>query len=249
MKSDNYIKEKELSGQSKAISARELTILLGLIKDHICKINCKDGSHGTGFFCNIPFGWNNTLKVLMTNNHVLNLNDIQPGQTINFTLNNDDEKYNIPIGNDRITFTDESSDVTIIEIKENDKIKKNSFFNLDEQIFEENFIKIFKNCQIILLHYPKGVEMEISNGIIKNIIEDEDKKTIHHLCDTSGGSSGSPIINKANFQVIGIHKGAPVGGQKYNLGTLLKEPIEKFNEKINLKKKNKDDNNNYNKEK
>ena len=161
MKSFEYIKEKELAGQSKAISTKELSILFTLIKDHICKINCKDGRHGTGFFCNIPFGWNNTLKVLMTNNHVLNLNDILPDQTINFTLNNDDEEYNIPIGNDRKTYTDESSDVTIIEIKENDKIKKNSFFNLDEQIFKENSIKIFKNCQIFLLHYPKGVEMEI----------------------------------------------------------------------------------------
>ena len=71
--------------------------------------------------------------------------------------------------------------------------------------------------------------MEISAGIIQSISEDEDKKNIYHLCDTSGGSSGSPIINKTNFQVIGIHKGAPRGGKNYNLGTLLKEPIEKFN--------------------
>ena len=123
MINENYIKEKELAGQLKAISAKELTILLGLIKDHICKIKCKDGMHRTGFFCNIPIGWN-TIKVLMTNNHVLNLNDIQPGQAINFTLNNDDEEYNIQIDNDRITYIDESFDVTIIEIKEKDKIKK-----------------------------------------------------------------------------------------------------------------------------
>ena len=63
----------------------------------------------------------------MTNNHVLNIDDIQPGQTINFTLNNDDEEYNIPIDNDRKIYTNESFDVTIIEIKENDKLKKIHF--------------------------------------------------------------------------------------------------------------------------
>ena len=76
--------------------------------------------------------------------------------------------------------------------------------------------------------------MEISYGVIKNIREDN--KTIHHLCATSGGSSGSPIINKDNYQVIGIHKGAAEGGKNYNLGILLKEPIEKFNEEIKINK-------------
>ena len=69
-----------------------------------------------------------------------------------------------------------------------------------------------------MLHYPKGEEAEISPGVIKNITESEDRKTIYHLCDTSGGSSGCPIINKTNFQVIGIHKGAPKGAENYNLG-------------------------------
>ena len=81
--------------------------------------------------------------------------------------------------------------------------------------------------------------------MIKNINEDDGKKTIYHLCDSSGGSSGSPIINKSNFQVIGIHKGAPPGAQNYNLGTFLKEPIEAFIEEI----KRNNNNNKYNKDK
>ena len=56
------------------------------------------------------------------------------------------------------------------------------------------------------------------------------------MFDTSGGSSGSPIINKANFKVIGIHKGAAKGAKNYNLGTLLKEPIQKFNEENKINK-------------
>ena len=243
MKKEKYIEEKEIPNQPQAIDANEMFTLLNIIKTHICKIYCKDGSHGTGFFCNIPIGWNIYLKVLMTNNHVLKIDDIQPGQTINFTIDNDDKKYNIIIDNTRRTYTNNSFDVTIIEIKEEDKIEEKSFFYLDKQIFEKNSYKIFKNYQIYLLHYPKGKEMKISPGIIKNITEDEDNKRIHHLCDTSGGSSGGPIINKINFQVIGIHIGAAEGGKNYNLGTLLKEPIEKFNDEIKIKKNNIENNN------
>ena len=231
MKKESYIKEKEIVNQPQAIDTEEMSNLLDLMKTHICKINCKDGSHGTGFFCNILNDWNNIIKVLMTNNHVLNKTDIQPGQTINFSINNDDKEYNILMDNERIIYTNELYDVTIIEIKIDDKIGEKSFFDLDERIFEENFNKTFKNSQIFLLHYPKGAKMKISPGIIKNIIEDEEKKTIYHLCDTTGGSSGGPIINKNNFKVIGIHKGASDSGKNYNLGTLLKEPVEKFKEK------------------
>ena len=218
MTDENYIREKELANQPKAIPAEEIAILLELVKTRICKINCKDKCHGTGFFCKIPIGWGNYLTVLMTNNHVLKIKDIQPGQNINFTLDNDDKGYNILIDRTRITYTNEYFDITIIEIKEEDKIDEKSFFDLDEQIFKENCIKKFQNCQIFLLHYPKGTKMEISPGVIQYISEDKDKKTIYHLCDTSGGSSGAPIINKTNFKVIGIHKGSPNGAENYNLG-------------------------------
>ena len=79
------------------------------------------------------------------------------------------------------------------------------------------------------------VTLSKRNGIIKNI--SDDNKTIHYLCDTSGGSSGSPIINVLNFQVVVIHKGAAEGVKNYNLGTLLKEPIELFNKEIKINKK------------
>ena len=57
-----------------------------------------------------------------------------------------------------------------------------------------------------------------------------------HKCSTEPGSSGCPIINIDNNKVIGIHKGAYSKGD-FNLGTILREPIEKFKD-INLKIKN-----------
>ena len=233
----DYIPEKEIKGQSQSIPKSQLKNLDKIMETHICKITCKDGRHGTGFFCNIPMGWSNNLKVLMTNNHVLPEKDIQPGQTIKFSINNDSKEYKILIDNTRKTYTDESYDVTFIEIKEKDEIDEKSFFNIDEQIFKEKTCEIFNNCKIFILHYPKGVEIETSNGIIKSI--SEDNKTIYHYCYTSGGSSGSPIINKANFQVIGIHKGEKKE-MNFNVGTLLKLPIENFKEKIKEVKEVKD---------
>ena len=157
MKKKKYIKEKEIKNQSQAIDSEEMIILLDLMKTHICKINTKEESdenneneesgeseesHGTGFFCNIPIGWNINLKVLMTNNHVLNINAIQPGQIINFSINNDEKEFNILMDN-RKTYTNESFDVTIIEIKEDDTIDEKSFFDLDKQIFQEKCINIY----------------------------------------------------------------------------------------------------------
>ena len=127
MKKEKYIKEKEIANQPQAIDPKEMIILLDLIKTHICKIFCNDGGHGTGFFCYIPMGWGNFLTALMTNNHVLSIDDIQPGKTINFSIDNDQKEYNILIDDSRKTYTNESSDITIIEIKENDEINEKLF--------------------------------------------------------------------------------------------------------------------------
>ena len=71
--------------------------------------------------------------------------------------------------------------------------------------------------------------MRYSNGIINYI--NEDNNTIHHSCSSNIGSLGGPIINSINCQVIGFHRGAC--SKKYNLGTFLKEPINKFIDQVN----------------
>ena len=58
----------------------------------------------------------------MTDNHVLNENDILQNNEIHFSINNDKIKYEIEIDASRITYTNKKNDVTIIEMKEKDKI-------------------------------------------------------------------------------------------------------------------------------
>ena len=229
MENENYIKEKELSNNPKSIHLEELKFLIPKTETCICKIYCNDGGHGTGFFCNVPNSWH-PLKVLMTNNHVLNKEEIEIGRNIKFSLNNDKINYEVKIDESRKKYTNEKYDITIIEIKQKDKLDKIDFFEIDKQIFNENPNEIFKNKNIYLLHYPKGKEMDFSLGLIKSIND----YTIKHTCDSNSGSSGGPIINSL-FQVIGIHKGGDIKGKNFNLGTLLKEPLEQFNKIENNK--------------
>ena len=169
MEKNDYIKEKALANVPKSIPYEVLKILGPKMENQICKIDCNDGGHGTGFFCNIPYKWNNTLKMLITNNHVLNNKDISIGQKVRFSINNEMTHYEIEIDETRKKYTNEEYDITMIEIKEKDKLDKKSFFDIDNQIFEENPKKTFQNMQIFLLHYPKGNKMEYSIGLIKNI--------------------------------------------------------------------------------
>ena len=133
----DYIEEKDLSGYSKSLSNEEMKILMDLNEKKICKIECNDGDHGTGFFCMIPFlnDWD-TLSVLMTNYHVLKENDILPGKIIKFSLNNDKKKLKIKIDELRITFTSKKYDITIIEIKKEDGLNRDSFLEIDNEIFD-----------------------------------------------------------------------------------------------------------------
>ena len=82
----------------------------------------------------------------------------------------------------------------------------NSFLDIDEDIFDENYKKIYNGKSVYLLHYPHGNLSEYSSGIIKGFLIDNNF-TFKHFWQTQSGSSGSPIINLINHKVIGVHKG------------------------------------------
>ena len=136
----NYIEEKNISTSPKPIPVEELYNILLLFRSNVCKINY---GNGTGFFCKITRG-REALRVLITNDHVLKKENITPGKLINFSINNEERFYNISIDESRITYNDPKNDITIIQIKEEDKLDKISFFDIDEKIFENNSIEYFK---------------------------------------------------------------------------------------------------------
>ena len=233
----DYTKEVYLSNVPASIPAEKLLVISKQCENTIIKIESNQKGKGTGFFCMIPFpDKSHPLPVLITNYHVFKLNDNFEGEIIKFSLNNDKFKYEIKLDS-RKTFSNEKFDITIIEIKENDGININTFLDIDYQIFDDNPDKNYKKGSVYLLHYPKGLNIEYSPGLIKGIATDN--YNIEHQCQSEFGSSGAPIINSINNDVIGIHKGHNNKVSKINLGTFLKLPILKFYEESG-KKQNKD---------
>ena len=64
-------------------------------------------------------------------------------------------------------------------------------------------------------------EIFASYGLLDNI----DGNEIKHKCNTSYGSSGSPILLLKTKKVIGIHR---IGSTSFNLGLLLIKPLIEF---------------------
>ena len=84
---------------------------------NICKINIGN-LKGTGFFCKIPFpNQNKMLPVLITNNHIIN-NDLLNNEKIKLELyKNREDNIKEIILNNRMKYTNEEYNITIIEIK------------------------------------------------------------------------------------------------------------------------------------
>ena len=226
------IKEKYISDSIEPISINSTEIILNQMKKCVCKIHIK-GIKGTGFFAKIPYK-NNFISCLLTNNHVLGEDNIQDGNSISISLNNEEIFRNIKIDSKRKRYTNEILDITIIEINEDiDNIK--DFLILDNQILnkynsdnDENNINYFKNIyekeSIYLLNYINGKDIFASYGLLSNIEENK----IKHKCNTDTGSSGSPILLLKSNKVIGIHYGSSSYNFSFNFGTLILKPILEF---------------------
>ena len=134
----SYKKEKNLKDCPIEVSLEQSNYINKQMKYSVCKIECKDGSSGIGFFCYIPFpDKNNLLPVLITNYHVLTSGDVIIGKEIKFFLGDNNSMKTIKISNTRKVYTNEKPyDVTIIEMKKIDGIEFNHFMDLDEQLFE-----------------------------------------------------------------------------------------------------------------
>ena len=87
----DIIKERFIEDQPIPVSLEGTKKILFQMENCICKIFLTNGEKGTGFFCKIPFN-NYLLPVLITNNHVLNENDIKDNNIIELSINNNEVK-------------------------------------------------------------------------------------------------------------------------------------------------------------
>jgi len=225
-------KEPFLTDYPNVISYECSKKIITQMERNICKINIGK-TQGTGFFCKIPFPTEEKmLPVLMSNSHVMNEDLLnQANAKIELDIKEENEVKKITLNN-RMKYTNEEYDITIIEIKPEDNI--NNYLELDANII--NYIdndkdknKEYRNETIYIIQYPEN-KLSVSYGILDKIYKDK-KYNFSHKCITKGGSSGSPILN-INNKLIGIHK------EGNNKGTFLNYPIKEFIQLLNIKNNN-----------
>ena len=215
-----------LPGYPKEATYEGIEMILQQMRKTICKIRIEK-MQGTGFLCKIPFpDLNNMLRVLITNNHIINRDLLfQKDAQISIDIREETD-YKVLNLNNRIKYTNEEFDITIIEIKDEDKI--NSFLELDDVLIEDIIMNHNKNKYLIdktiyTMHYSEGT-LSVSFGVLDKIAEDKNYRFLHKCC-TRGGSTGSPILNINSNKVIGLHC---EGNKMYNIGKFLNYPIKEF---------------------
>ena len=219
-------KEKKIRNSPEPVNIAGTKAILEQMINCICKIKIREAS-GTGFFCKIPLGKNESLNVLMTNYHILDEKYYEDNKEIHLLLNDEKEAFSIDLLTERKTYFNKEYDIAIIELKEEDGIK--NFLELDDNLFKEKEKVFYEGKSIYVLQYPYGRNACVSYGLLINI----EKNDIKHTCSTENGSSGSPILNLENNKVIAIHKGAGLSDFNFNKGTFLKYPLNNFMEEQN----------------
>ena len=190
-------------------------ILLSDIEICVCKIIRKTKT-GTGFFCEVP---EKNLKLLITNNHVLDEEYLEQGNKILYIISKNENEYNyeIDLEKDRYKLTNKDLDFTIIEILKEDNV--NNFLKINNEPYQ-------MNDEVFAYQYAGGVRLGFSSG---NLLGKEDY-LLKYDVGTKRGSSGSPILLMKNSKVIGLHcKGLTfANAEKVNFGI----PIELIINKI-----------------
>ena len=232
---ENIINENKIN-EGNSINLKKMQDFIVNLDKKICRIILSN-SYGTGFLCGIPYpDDDHLLKVLITNNHVLDKTTLEKSEKLCIEINKEKRYINLNIK--RKIWTDKKIDYTIVEILKVDNC--DDFLTMEENSIEdENIIyKKYLQSSIILPAYMENQQIFFNQ---RNIVSIPDKKTgrFLHTCNTIPGSSGGPIILVDNFCVIAIHKGYDNFNKK-NVGVLLrniildiknKEPLNIINEK------------------
>ena len=162
-------KEKYNTTSLEPLSLKQTEKILEQMNKSICRINDK----GTGFFVKIPYK-SKLLPVLITTNQVINKYDLMWNRNIPLYLGNDKKIKTIKLDNNRLKYTNEILDITIIEIKEDEDNLDNKYLELDDEII--NFLKFDKTKikkkedpnylheSIYILNYSKDKDIFVSYG-------------------------------------------------------------------------------------
>ena len=168
----------------------------------------------------------------MTNYHIISDEYLKNNKQIKITINDENIIDIIDIDENSKIYSSikDEYDIMIIKLEKEKDIY--NYLELDDILFHENSEKLYEEKPIYILHYPNGGKISVSFGYG---IKKENEYYIKHYCNTEQFSSGSPILNLKTNKLIGIHSGSIVDTNKetkYNIGILLKYPLNKLNNEI-----------------
>jgi len=130
----NITNEKGIEKYPFQISIKETSKIIEQHQKCVCQI-IQNGARGTGFFCKfINYYDGKEMRILITNNHILGNNELNQ-KNIKIALYNG-FIITLKLNNSRKIFTKKEPNIgiTIIELKEEDKII--NYLELDEDFFQ-----------------------------------------------------------------------------------------------------------------
>ena len=187
----------------------------------ICFFKMKE-KIGIGFLCLIhKADSNETIPVLITNSTFLPLSNTNPREKIEFTLNK--KNHTLSIDESRKIFSNENEyNITMIEIKKEDNIEKDSFFDID--INDNLTIEDFKKKSVSLITIKNG-KIDLKKCKIQN--KGITEKEFEYKCDLKEEVYGCPLIDTKSDKIIGVQKTINKLNGFYT-GILLVDPIKEF---------------------
>jgi hypothetical protein len=129
----------------------------------VCQILLSLNKSGSGFLVNIPLSDSENIQGLITNNHVLNEENLENGKKIEFKISNvtNSDQISFFLNSSRFRFTDKDLDVTFIEVFSED-------FNLHlvKPVFLDVCEKVEFHSLHYILQYPEGQSLSYNPGTV-----------------------------------------------------------------------------------
>ena len=207
----------------KSFTIDETEKILEQMKKTICKIILEDGKVGTGFFCSII-----NYSLLITNNSFIDEAQLnKDNNKIKLYLGKNNESKEIVL-KDRIKYTNKEYNITLIEIKKEEKNEiGNINLEIDENINENKLSKLIGET-IYIIYHSKDKNISVSHSVIEKYEENE--YNFKYISSINNENSIALILNLSNYKIIGIHI---KNENNNNLGIFFNKAIKDFIEKNN----------------
>ena len=173
----------------KPVTKENHEIILDYLDNSIYEIKGNENKYGRGFFCSLKCH-NKNIFVLITNYQYINEKYLKANDFIEVLVN----QYLIRIELNTIYYLDENKNISIIEIKENEKIK---ILELDDDIYKDESEMYFNKESIYIIN-----NNSVSYSIINNITKSE----IIFNCNLNDNSYCYPIFNLTTNKLIGLYQ-------------------------------------------